>query len=292
MFLGQGQVYEESSQLLTRLCKVNLSGKQIENLCHHYGEKLEELVEEQVISTKKESDLHYVMVDGSYIMSRENGWTEAKVGRVFKQEDNFAISEKRAIIKESTYVAHIGNHLDFCEKLSPILDPLSNMVFIADGATWFWKWIATYYPNSIQILDFFHSYEKICQWATITLKDKLLCSEWCESCKNLLLNNQVDEVIIQVQETDCNGESKEKKEALLTYLNNNRRRMQYKTYLGLGYLIGSGAIEAAQRSVIQHRMKRSGQRWTLKGGQQLLNIRTARMSNRWDKIVNLVKMVA
>ena len=69
LFLGQGQVYEESSQLLTRLCKVNLSGKQIENLCHHYGEKLEELVEEQVISTKKESDLHYVMVDGSYIMS-------------------------------------------------------------------------------------------------------------------------------------------------------------------------------------------------------------------------------
>lgn len=290
--MGQGQVYDESSQLLTRLCGVNLSGKQIENLCHYYGEKLEQSPDKEPITTEKDSDLHYVMVDGSYIMSREDSWTETKVGRVFKEDDNFALSEKRTIINKSEYVAHIGSHINFCKKLTPVLDQLSNMVFIADGAIWFWNWVSIFYAHGVQILDFFHAYEKICQWGTIVFKDKSVCCEWCEYCRNLLLDNQINEVIIQIQGIHCQGDIQEKKDALLIYLNNNRQRMQYKTYLDKGYLIGSGAIESAQRSVIQHRMKRSGQRWTLKGGQQLLNIRTARMSNKWNKVVGLVKMAA
>lgn len=68
--------------------------------------------------------------------------------------------------------------------------------------------------------------------------------------------------------------------------------MMYKTFTNKGYLIGSGAIESAHRNVIQIRMKRSGQRWTIKGGQQILNIRTAKLSNKWKKVTNLVRMAA
>ena len=290
--MGQGQVYQESSELLNRLCGVSLSGKQIENLCHHYGELIEQSIDNETVDSEKKDNLYYAMVDGSYILSREDDWTETKVGRVFKAEDNFAQSPKRTTIKQSTYVAHIGNHVDFCAKLSPVLDRLTKVVFIADGATWFWNWVTIFYANGVQILDFFHAYEKIGQWATSIFKDKVVCSDWCEYSKNLLLDDQIDELIIQIQSVHCQGDSQEKKDALLTYLNNNRHRILYKTYLAKGYLIGSGAIESAQRSVIQHRMKRSGQRWTLKGGQQILNIRTTRMSNQWDKVVNLIKMAA
>ena len=68
--------------------------------------------------------------------------------------------------------------------------------------------------------------------------------------------------------------------------------MLYKTFTSKGYLIGSSAIESAQRSITQHRMKLSGQRWTLKGGQQILNMRTTRMSNKWNKVTDLMKMAA
>ena len=160
---------------------------------------MEQTIEDEVITIEKDSDLHYAMVDGSYLLSRENGWTETKVGRVFKQEDNFAQSSKRNIIKASGYVAHIGNHVDFCEKFSPVLDKFSNVVFIADGATWFWNWVSTFYAQSIQILDFFHAYEKIGQWTSSVHEDKTTCSEWCEYAKKLLLDDQVSELIIQIQ---------------------------------------------------------------------------------------------
>jgi hypothetical protein len=55
--------------------------------------------------------------------------------------------------------------------------------------------------------------------------------------------------------------------------------MQYKTFQEKGLLIGSGAIEAAHRTVIQQRLKLSGQRWTKIGAQQIVNLRIAYKSN-------------
>jgi hypothetical protein len=291
--LGQGQVFEESSNLLKRLCGVCLSPKQIERLCHHYGEEVEsQLINNGSIVVEKSEELHYVMVDGSYILSRESGWTETKVGRIFRASSNFLLSEKRGSIQESEYVAHIGTHTDFIAKFSPLLNDLSRFVFIADGASWMWKWVADFYPDAVQVLDFFHAFEKICQWATMVYKDKETVNDWCENAKDLLLNDGIKEVVIQIQNMDCQGDTLAKKNTLLTYLNNNAHRMTYKTFLDKDYLIGSGAIESAQRTVVQHRLKRSGQRWTIKGGQQVLNLRTKNLSNKWNQVTKLVRMVA
>jgi hypothetical protein len=232
------------------------------------------------------------MVDGSYIMTRPDGWKETKLGRVFKATDNYALSEKRNIIKTSNYVAHLGECTDFLEKFSSTIAHLSCLVCIADGALWFWKWLSDCHPDAVQILDFFHAYEKICQWSLSVMKDKTLRDQWNTSMKELLLNDEVLEVIIQIQGTHCQGDSLEKKQALLTYLENNTHRMTYKTFSEKGYLIGSGAMEAAHRNVIQQRMKRSGQRWTIQGGQQVLNLRTNYLSNQWYKVVKHVRMAA
>ena len=114
LYLGQDQTFNESSLLLKKFCGIELSDKQTENLCHYYGEKIEEkLIDNELVSSEKREDLHYVMVDGSYVLSREESWTETKIGRVFRACDNFAVSEKRSVIKESEYIAHIGTHTDF-----------------------------------------------------------------------------------------------------------------------------------------------------------------------------------
>jgi hypothetical protein len=90
IFLGQGEVFRESSNLLERLSGVSLSDKQIEKLCHHYGGLIES-ADNETVTTRKVNELHYGMVDGSYLMTREDGWKETKLGRVFKETDNYAI---------------------------------------------------------------------------------------------------------------------------------------------------------------------------------------------------------
>jgi hypothetical protein len=66
--------------------------------------------------------------------------------------------------------------------------------------------------------------------------------------------------------------------------------MNYQEYAKIGCgIIGSGAIESAHRTLIQKRMKQSGQRWSCKGTQHLLNIRVVRKNNDWNKIIDLTE---
>ena len=293
LFLEQSEIFMDASELLERLSGIDLSDKQIENLCHHYGGVLEdECIDNQDVVIEKDTNLTYAMVDGSYVMTRIDGWKEVKLGRIFKAGDNYALSEKRNTIKNSQYVAHLGECTDFIEKFSPNIANFTYLVCIADGAPWFWNWLRDYYPKAVQILDFYHGYEKICQWSLSRFKDKIQRDLLNSNFKELLLNDDVKEVIIQIQNTDCQGDILDKKQVLLTYLENNSHRMTYKTFLEKGYLIGSGAMESAHRNVIQQRMKRSGQRWTIQGGQQVLNLRTKFLSNQWNQVTKKVRIAA
>jgi hypothetical protein len=69
--------------------------------------------------------------------------------------------------------------------------------------------------------------------------------------------------------------------------------MDYQCYKNIGAgIIGSGAIESAHRTVVQKRMKQSGQRWTNRGAQNMLNLRVLSMNKQWGKVVQLIKEAA
>lgn len=59
-------------------------------------------------------------------------------------------------------------------------------------------------------------------------------------------------------------------------------------FKGKGLLYGSGAIESANRDIIQKRMKLSGQRWTLSGAQQMLNLRVCYKSGHSARLHKLI----
>ena len=76
---------------------------------------------------------------------------------------------------------------------------------------------------------------------------------------------------------------------LRIYINNNRSKMNYPDYILNKYLIGSGAIESAHRTVLQKRMKLSGQRWSINGLSNMIKLRSASMSGYWNKIQNIIR---
>ena len=68
--------------------------------------------------------------------------------------------------------------------------------------------------------------------------------------------------------------------------------MDYPKYIKSGLLIGSGAIESAHRTVLQKRMKQSGQRWSKKGLEKMISLRVLNMSGYWNKIRDLITKAA
>lgn len=65
--------------------------------------------------------------------------------------------------------------------------------------------------------------------------------------------------------------------------------MDYASYVHIRCgIIGSSAIES-HKTVIQHRMKQSGQRWTMQCAQNILNLRVLKENNQWNKVINMAK---
>jgi hypothetical protein len=299
--VGQAYVFEEGSEILHQTLGIDICAKQIQRVSEFYGQVIEEQQEQYInedmkapaIPISEEEELIYVMMDGSMVYTREEEWKEMKVGRIFAGSDCVPIQEKRNQITQSMYVCHLGNHNDFFAKFEAYIRFYKNMVCIADGAKWLWNWVENNYPDIVQILDFFHAVEKLAFYASLQYNDKEERKKWMEIQKQQLLNNKVKTVINQLLK--ATAISKEADKALtdvIRYYQNNIMRMQYKTYLEKGYLIGSGAIESAHRNVVQQRLKLSGQRWSMNGAQQIVNLRAFKKSNRWSDLVNIIKMAA
>ncbi len=290
VFCGQNHVFEDASEQLERLAGVEVTAKQVERLTHAYGELIEINLQNQDTPCPPKDALHYCMVDGGMVLTREDDWKEMKLGRVFEAKAHMPESEKRNFIRNSTYAAHFGGCSPFFRKLEKTTDCLKNMVWVCDGAKWIWNWVDSSYPESIQILDYFHCSEKLHEFAKMTIRNLNRRKEWIKEQQELLMQDEAKMVIANVSLISGKGKAKEKQRILLTYYENNLKRMKYKTYQEQGLLIGSGPMEAAHRHVIQSRMKLFGQRWTIKGAQQVANLRVINKSGNWGQILKLINL--
>lgn len=297
-FLGQEKVFATAAECFASITGVQINAKQIERVCHHYGELLEHKQQAQIkagASAPKATDgkRYYIMPDGGMILTREEKWKEMKLARIFSEKESISISKHRRYIGESVYVAHLGGHKDFLQKVEYHLDSKAEIVFVADGAPWIWKWAETMYPESTQILDFYHAKQHLCEWAEIAIVKPEEKERWVDYQTLLLLNDKVGEVIKNISARPAfSTHAKQKKMALMEYYTVHKERMKYRTFRINGLTIGSGAIEAAHKHIIQQRMKLSGQRWTKKGVQQIANLRTTFKSNQWNTLIDLTKMAA
>ena len=160
--LGQSQVFEDGEKLLKSLLGLNISAKQIQRVSECYGKVIEEKEQElikhdQGMKMKKDNSLTYVMPDGSMIFTREDGWKEIKVGRIFQGNNVVSLQAKRKQITESLYVCHLGEHTEFLEKMEHHIERYTQKVCVADGAKWIWNWAEDKYPAMVQILDLYHA---------------------------------------------------------------------------------------------------------------------------------------
>ena len=64
--------------------------------------------------------------------------------------------------------------------------------------------------------------------------------------------------------------------------------MRYLEFTERGWPIGSGMVEAACKTLVTQRLKRSGMRWNIEGGQAVLTFRSAAQSQRFDRAWDLV----
>lgn len=299
---AQLDCYQHSSDTLRQMTGLELSATQIWRVADCYGAAMEAhntAAPTRCLTPLQSDQMLYVEADGSMILTRNgSGWKEVKLGRIFKSSDCLHPDGKAGWVSNSQYMALLGNSTAFIESMDRLLadygQPARRLIFITDGAPWLRDWIEQHYPQATSILDYYHAAEHLHAFSTICFKgntDAQAGARWVATQKAVLLDSGLEQVLKNIEQAAtvaATTASQDAAASLIGYYKSNRDRMDYARYSKLGCgLIGSGAIESGNRTVIQQRMKRSGQRWSEAGAQHMLNLRVVRKNQQWSRVIEL-----
>ena len=165
------------------------------------------------------------------------------------------------------------------------------LVKVADGARDNWTFLSNELPEGIEVVDFYHAAEHLCSaFDLIYGTDSAQARAKSEAYRQVLLNDDqgVEKVIRTLAYHHRRKPRRDTLKKELTYFRRNRSRMKYAQLRAQNLPIGSGIIEAACKTLVTQRMKRSGQRWTIDGGQAILTFRALVQSDRFDAAWTLV----
>jgi hypothetical protein len=226
------------------------------------------------------------------ISTREDGWKEVKPARLFRSSDCMNPNSASSYLSESQHVACLGNSKEFCQKLEGVPDSYGQLrqrlIFLTDGATWIKNRIEDTYSNAYTILDRFHVCEHLHDFTENAFKDRGAGEKRFNEQKALLYESEVGKVIENIK----HAKAKEKdKDSIINSYQNSISRMDCKKYRSTGCgIIGSGSVESTHRTVIQKRMKLSGQHWSIASSHNMIRLRILSMNNQWHKVIDIIKM--
>lgn len=304
--------FERASEAIKKLLKIDVSSKQIQIISEEVGKEIfekdkiesektfkkpEEAAPQELPKDRKEGKL-YILTDGLQINTRveaenDSTWREMKLGLIFYDKDVIKRSDESHIITKKEYVSYFGSVHEFkkfvfAAAVRAGYGKIKEVVVIGDGAQWIWNMCEELFPDAVRILDYFHMSENIYKYSKFLYpEDEVTRKIWANKVLDALKDGKVNEAIKLVEERKVDRVP-EGVTNLYTYITNNRERIDYKFYKDNGYYIGSGAIESANKMVIQQRMKQSGMRWGIYGGQCIASLRTKHESGLWEEVVNTI----
>jgi hypothetical protein len=164
---------------------------------------------------------------------------------------------------------------------------------VTDGATSLQGLIDFHCSEAERVLDFPHGQEYVASAGRAVFGDgSTTFEEWFASKSHLMKNSNGAEIIESVKELKAqiplgpNEEGVKKLEAVeksLSYLETRQSMLRYAHFRELGYPIGSGATESANKVVVEARLKGAGMHWLDDNINPMLALRNLSCNERWEE---------
>lgn len=317
---GSGLPFGESAGWIQEFLLLGLSENTIRKETQGFGQYQVDCEEKQKAQCQDEAYLQerlrteaerperlYGSLDGAHVRIKEpdedEEWREMKVGcwyqvepvpssqqtRRHRKKEEIGHQALRA--KDQQYYCDIQEVDNFgplfwatgCQAKA---DLAKELIFLGDGAKWIWRLVDTYYPNAVQIIDWYHAEEYLERVAKDAFPEGEKRHTWLEDTRTALWWGDTSFVI---QACETLAPRSEEASTTLTYFTNNEHRMLYDRFREKGYMIGSGTIESACKQIVSHRLRCSGARWKVEGARLTAKARAAWLSGKkaWETLCSL-----
>jgi hypothetical protein len=169
--------------------------------------------------------------------------------------------------------------------------PDLQVVKVADGAPDNWSYLGETLPLGREVLDFYHAAEHLGAAlgaaygeGTPTYQARV------ETLRTGLRDEPhgVEKVIGALERLRTHYPRRQAIHKALAYFREHRHRMHYADLRARHLPIGSGVVEAACKTLVSQRLKRSGMRWRTAGGQAILTFRALCQSERFERAWTLL----
>ena len=216
---------------------------------------------------------------------------EVKVGGVFTQTRLDPEGRPVRDYQSTTYVASLASAVEFGwrlrqEALRRGLGRAQTVVFLGDGAAWVWEGQRVNFPGAVPILDRYHGWEHLHDLCVGLYGEGSVWVPRMEERWVALWDEDDVEAMIAAAGARLESLGTQAADTLagqIDYFQNNQERMRYGTYRKLGYFYGSGVVEAACKTGVGGRLKQSGMLWGQPGAENVLALRCALRSHRWEE---------
>lgn len=228
-----------------------------------------------------------VSMDGGMVHIRGEGWKEFKAGVVYdvgqrpSRDPHTGEQVDLACAQASRYTAVLGDVAQFAPALWAIavehdLPRAARSSVTADGAEWIWNLAADLFPDSAQIVDWYHATQHLAQAAhALCPQEEARAGEWYRAMLDPLFRGEVWKIVLPLTQAGLADHAR--------YFDHHQRRMQYQEFREEGWLIGSGPVESEIKQ-FKARLSGPGMRWARPNAQRMLLLRSAVLSNRFDAL--------
>lgn len=315
--LGTAQPFDEAASTLLKIRGINLSKTQIEISTEEVGAKITKTHEEQIknITLNKNGEIPsaevnvnlnakktvYIETDGCHINTK-NDWKECKTFMLFELEK---VNEEEHRLKNKRYYSTMRDANEIKRQLKFQLEKYCakdevSIACIGDGAKWIWNMMEELFPKDIfhsgiiEIVDWYHAKEKLVEIKKEIFSNTEKAEIFLDQCRSFLAKGNIEAIEQTLEQLKNSQKLIERRtfvDERLHYFTANKEKMRYEKFKERGFCIGSGAIESANKYVVQRRLKQPGMKWTEENANYMVHLRAEYINGDFEKHYGLTHNV-
>lgn len=290
--------YEQAAEVFERIGQRVIPRMSLWRQAQQHGERLRAYQEHQqtLVSVERvelpdsRADHHQqkgLSLDGGMMNIRGEGWKEFKTGVVFDVEAhpvldlelNETIDVARGV--NMAYTAVLGSVPEFSAAFWALaiahdVPQAADSSVTADGAEWIWALAADLFPDSVQIVDWYHATQHLAQASQALFPDQSEpAHRWYTQQRTALFRGESWKITQALNQVGLTDHSR--------YFHTHQRRMQYQDFREQGYPLGSGTVESGVKQ-FKARLTGPGMRWSRPAAERMLVVRAAALSHDFDRL--------
>jgi hypothetical protein len=304
--LGSWMPFAEAAKLIGHFRKVGVSEATVRRATEKSGEAYVarqttevETLEQELSQAPEGPALQQLSVDGAMVPLLHQEWAEVKtlaigtIGPVVREEGQWTVHAQ-----EMSYFSRLADHHSFA-RLATVethqrgTERAGKVCAVVDGAEWAQKFIDLHRPDAVRILDWAHGAEYLAKAGQAAFgPGTAAASEWLGVQLRQLKHGDPQQVLSNLREVSqelattggADMEALKEVRRSLEYLEKRQDQIRYAYFQAMGYPIGSGAVESANKLVVEARLKGSGMHWAREHVNPMVALRTVVCSDRWEQV--------